>query len=351
MPLVSYLDITNTSQASSRSAPALRSSKCAVALAVLAALSSIADAKQGAPCKPQQAELSAVEAKYKPRYDEISSRGSALESEAPQDADKIAFNLKSEMKEQRWVLKLPSVTMKRNEIVVGIPHISMKTQAWSFDAPVVTMERRKILQKPEFTCRKDNWGIPYDCRTIWTNMYAHVPVTTMQRTEVKLDVPQTTWKDTRMSWDVPQMTWVENVWFVKVPEFTLINVAMDKGKDLQSKSEQLNKDIAHLNTARLDDTKGATAALYGCFRADLLVQKGAAEMQLEEGIRTLTSSIQSIRAQGADPTKLPSDGAAPVNLVASLAEMQEKKQGLINSFDSARALMDRAEKDALSKLQ
>lgn len=302
-------------------------------------------------CKAEQNVLQAIEVKYKPQYGEIEKRGEDLGKDTPKDADKVNFNFKVDMKEQKWILNLPSVTMKRNEVILGLPQTTMKLTSWSYDTIRVRMERRKTGQYPEFTCKKDNWGIPYDCKATWSNTYADVPVTDTVRTEVKLDIPQVTWKDTKLSWDVPQLTWVENTWIVKVPEFTLLNVAVEKGKEMQGKSDAINKDIAQLNFNRNLDSRTATTAMYACFRGDMAKQQTLVEKQIDEGIGTLASTIQSIRAQGADPTKVPSDGAQATDLVALLTEMTSKRKLAVDSFIAAQAQMDAAEKDAMSKLQ
>lgn len=310
-----------------------------------------ASAQNGNVCKTEQAAMNSIDAKYKPEYSSIEQRGNALGNQAPKDGDKISFNVKVDMKEQKWILKLPSITMKRNEIVIGLPQTTMKLQNWSYDLPETRMERRKTGQYPQFTCKKDNWGIPYDCRTTWSDTFADVPVTTLVRKEVKLDIPEVTWKDKKMSWDIPNLTWVENTWVVKVPEFTLMNVAVEKGKDLKSKSDVLSQDISIVNARRVSDSQGATRALYGCFRENITLQQTSMENEIDAGINTLSSSIQSIRAQGADPTKLPSDGSKAIDLVATLADMVSKRKAASDSFVTARTQLDQAEKDGLSKLQ
>lgn len=308
-------------------------------------------AQESQACKIEQAGLRAIETRYKSQYSTIEKRGNDLGNEAPKNGDKINFDVKVDMKEQRWVLKLPSVTITRNEIVLGLPQTTMKQQTWSYDVPRVRMERRKIGQYPEFSCKKDKWGIPYGCKTTWSNIYADVPVTDMVRTEMKLDVPEVTWKNTKISWDVPTLTWVENTWFVKIPEFTLINVAAEKGKDLKEKSDDLNREIAALNASRAADSRSATTALYVCFRQDLTEQQSEAEKQMDEGIASLSSSIQGIRSQGADPTKMPSDSGQAINLVAVLTDMTAKRKETSESFDAARSKFDQAEQAALAQLQ
>lgn len=302
-------------------------------------------------CKTEQSALQAIEGKYKPQYAEIQKRGDDLGKDTPSDADKVNFNFKVDMKEQKWILKLPSITMKRNEVVLGLPQTTMKLTTWSYDTIRVRMERRKTGQRPEFTCKKDDWGIPYDCTTTWSNTYTDVPVTDTVRTEVKLDIPQVVWKDTKLAWDVPQLTWVENTWIVNVPEFTLLNVAVEKGKDMQEKSDAISRDIAQINFSRNLESRTATTEMYGCFRNDMAKQQALVEKQIDEGIGSLNETIQNIRAQGADPTKVPSDGAQATDLVALLAEMVSKRKVAVDSFIAAQAQMDAAEKDAMSKLQ
>lgn len=320
---------------------------CIASIAIAVPLHSVA---QDA-CKAEQSALQAIEGKYKPQYAEIQQRSDDLSKDTPDDADKVKFNFKVDMKEQKWVLKLPSVTMNRNEMVLGLPQTTMKLTSWSYDTIRVKMERRKTGQYPETTCKKDDWGIPYGCTVTWSNTYADVPVTDTVRTEVKLDIPQVTWKDTTLAWDVPQLTWVENTWIVNVPEFTLLNVAVEKGKDMQGKSDAINEDIAKLNFNRNLDSRKVTTDMYGCFRGDMAKQQASVEKQIDEGISSLNETIQSIRAQGADPTKVPSDGAQATDLVALLTEIVSKRKIAVDSFIAAQSQLDVAEKDAMSKLQ
>jgi hypothetical protein len=299
-------------------------------------------------CTTEQAQMSSIDIKYKPKYTELENKGKQLEKDTP--PNDIKLNFKTEMKEQKWRFNLPSITMKRNEIVMGIPQTTMKTQRWSYDLPVVIMERRKIGQHPETTCSYDNWNIPYDCRVTWHDNYIDVPVTRMQPNEIKIDIPEFIWINTKMSWDIPQLTWVENNWIVKIPEFTLVNINVEKGKDLKARSDDMTKEAAQITAARNLDTRAVTSNLYSCFRSEIAKQQSNVEKQMDEGISNLKATIKNIQAQGADPTKVPSSGGQSLNLIATLDDLIKKKAEAISGFKNAAQELDDSEKKTFAQL-
>jgi len=300
-------------------------------------------------CQAEQHMIGQLEAKYKPQYDDLEKEGKSLQKDAP--SEKIDMDFKVEIKEQRWRFYLPSLTMTRNAIAIGVPQVTMKHQKWSYDVPTVRMERRKIGQHPETTCSKDDVGIPYDCRTVWKNNYIDVPVTVMLTQGIELDVPEFKWSDVRLSWDIPRLTWVENTWKVKIPEFTLVDVNIQKGKKLKDKGESIRTKGNQITAARNLDAKAATTALYGCVRNDLNKQQGLVERQMNDGIASLQSTIQSIRAQGADPTKVPGTGDKAINLEETLADLIKKRGEAIDSFKKAAQDIDDSEKMAFAQLE
>ncbi|HCR1907669.1 TPA: hypothetical protein ONC18_000286 [Enterobacter kobei] len=301
-------------------------------------------------CTTEQVAISAINDKYKPKYKAVEEEGEQLNKDVPQDGG-LKFDFKVDWKDQKWVINLPSSSMQRNEIKTSLPQTSLKTQAWSFDKPTTTTQRVKVGQHPETTCSHDDWGIPYDCTTTWHDNYIDVPKIIMERVDIKMDIPQITWEVTSISWDIPVITWVQNTWVLKIPEFTLVNIQVEKGKEMQARGDALQKNAASIVSQQQAETRAASVSLYSCLRTDLQDKRATTEKSLSDGIASLSATIDNIRAQGADPTKVPGGQGKAIDLVALRDDMGRKLIEAKEQFDKASTDLDTSEKVAVEGLE
>jgi hypothetical protein len=232
-------------------------------------------------------------------------------------------------REYRWTFYVPVMTLERREIVVRAPATTLRSRRWDYEVPALRAQRFKLGQVAEFTCKYMDWRIPNECRTVWHDVYADLPVLTMQKDHVDYDVAEVTWQERRIRFDVPYWTWTEQTLIVAVPAFYAEEIPQpgwSRASDVVLARESIER-----ARATLDSREAATTKI------------------MDDAIAALDSSIASVEAEGADPRKLKAADGTIIDLGAARQALLEQKTQELDRFARVRGELDsavRATRDA-----
>ena len=219
-------------------------------------------------------------------------------------------------REYRWTFYVPAMTLERREIVVQAPATTMRSRRWHYEVPALRAQRFKLGQVAEFTCKYMDWRLPNECRTKWRDVYADLPVLTMEKNHVDYDVAEWAWKERRIRVDVPYWTWTAQTLIVAVPAFDVEEVAQPGW------SQASDVVLARESTERA--------------HASLDSQQAAAVKTMDDAIAALDSSIAAAEAEGADPGKLKAADGTPLDLGAARQSLLEQKAQELDRFARVR---------------
>ena len=200
-------------------------------------------------------------------------------------------------REYRWTFYVPVLTLERHEIFVQAPATTVRSRRWDYEVPGLRGERFKLGQVAEFDCKYMDWRLPNECRTVWHDVYADLPVLTMQKRHVDYDVAEWAWQERRIRFDVPHWTWTEQTLIVGVPAFDAEEVPQPGWS--QATDVVLARESIERARATLDSSEAATVKI------------------MDDAIAALNSSIASVEAEGADPHKLTAVDGTKIDLGAT----------------------------------
>ena len=171
----------------------------------------------------------------------------------------------------------------------------------------------------------------------------------MQKREIKIHIPETRMDRTDFKMDVPEIRSDRKEWFVKIPEVTLRDFVVEAEK-LKSRGDELGSDAMALASRQKEAAAQRTAALFACHVATLQVKRAEVAGTFETALNTLDSSIETMRKNGADPSKVvTSDSATPTDLLASRSELIAKRDAALAQIDTAVAALQKDEKLTVEK--
>jgi hypothetical protein len=232
-------------------------------------------------------------------------------------------------REYRWTFYVPVMTLERREIVVQALATTVRSRRWNYEIPALRAERFKLGQVAEFHCKYMDWRLPNECRTVWHNVYADLPVLAMQKDHVDYDVVEWAWQERRILFDVPRWTWTEQTLIVAVPAFDAEEVPQpgwSQTRDVMPARESIERARATL------DSREATAVKI-----------------IDDAIAALNSSIASVEAEGADPRKLTAVDGTMIDLGATRQALLDQKAQELDRFARVRGELNvivRATRDA-----
>jgi len=232
-------------------------------------------------------------------------------------------------REYRWTFYVPAMTFERREIVVQVPATTVRSRRWDYEMPAFRAQRFKLGQVAEFTCKYMDWRLPNECRTVWHDVYADLPVLTMQKDHLDYDVAEVAVRERRIRFDIPYWTWTEQTLIVAVPAFYAEQVPQPGWS--QASDVVLARESIERARATLDSREAATKKI------------------MDDAIAALDSSIASVEAEGADPRKLKAADGTIIDLGAARQALLEQKAQELDRFARVRGELDsavRATRDA-----
>lgn len=298
-------------------------------------------------CQAAQSSINTVENEFKPQMDKIARDGQDLGDDAGNKSD-LELQFEVEMKEQKWIFDLPSVTMKTQRIVISVPQVTMRTQSFSWDVPEIRMVPKKVGQYPEVVV--DGFNVTVR----WRDIITDVPETTMVRHEWSMDIPETRLTDTEMSFNAPEFKMERQEWILNVPEFKLkqVNVAgVPVYNDFQKRSQDIKDQADSVKGAMKAELVSRTSALFVCQRAMLQAERSKAVRGMSDGIAKIEAAINQATAAGVPAEKLIVNiNGNQVKMTDQLEALRTKLVEATAKFDSALAQMDAQEKEAVAKM-
>jgi hypothetical protein len=215
-------------------------------------------------------------------------------------------------REYRWTFYVPVMTLERREIFVQAPATTVRSRRWDYEVPGLRAQRFKLAQVAEFTCKYMDWRLPNECRTVWHDVYADLPVLTMQKMHVDYDVAEWGWQERRIRFDVPHWTWTEQTLIVAVPAFDAEEVPPPGWS--QARDVVLARESIERARATLDSREAATVKI------------------MDDAIAALNSSIASVEAEGEDPRKLTTVDGTNLDLGAARQALLDQKAQELDRF-------------------
>jgi hypothetical protein len=244
--------------------------------------------------------------------------GSSVETAAqpsPPGSDATA-KVYGSSREYRWTFYVPVMTLERHEIFVQAPATTVRSRRWDYEVPALRAERFKLGQVAEFRCKYMDWRLPNECRTVWHDVYADLPVLAMQKSHVDYDVAEMAWQERRIRVDLPRWTWTEQTLIVAVPAFEAEEVPQPGWS--QAPGVMLARESIERARATLNSHEAATVEI------------------MDDVIAALNSSIASVEAEGADPHKLTAADGTIIDLGAVRQALLDQKAQELDRFARVR---------------
>lgn len=128
---------------------------------------------------------------------------------------------------REFILDIPEITMKTQNMSMDLPQVTMKTQTWSWDMPEVIMHEEchgglDELVWEDNTCHNDFPSFDYPCPELRTrrgpDICYSIPSVRNVRNEVKLDVPEVKMDRAEWAMDVPEITMKQQVIKINIPD-------------------------------------------------------------------------------------------------------------------------------------
>lgn len=293
-------------------------------------------------CLAEQSAITAIGQKYRPVFEGFQKEGDDLKSHA------ATFSLDVRWTDIEIKFKTPSVTINNQRLAFGVPQFTLKTQDIAFGSPSVRMQRVKTGQYPQFYC--DTHTVIPKCTTRWSDTYAVVPQTFMEERRIRLNVPEFKLADTTILIGIPEFFMQPQRIVFDVPQFKVTGVVLNSGP-LKARSDNLQRRVGETRETLATETADGIHVLYACYRSHLQDQRQSADSQFQPAFAQIDATIQSLRSQGADPTKVATSDGTTMDLVAKRAELTAMHEGIMIKFDDALKQLDRSEKDAVDNLQ
>ncbi|HPI47604.1 MAG TPA: hypothetical protein PLH23_05000 [Hyphomonadaceae bacterium] len=278
-------------------------------------------------CVAERAELDKINAKYDQLYADLD------DEEIPEGDISVYGDVK--WTTQELIFGVPTVTMRNRKIAFNTPQVTMVNKEISTKIPRTELVRRKVGQKPEVVCK--NWK----CKIRWKNIYAKIPEVTMELKVIKIGIPEFTYKATEVVFKVPEFKNVQRRFVFKYPEFT---------GEPGSASTERRKRFEALADAHGKEAAPALAALLACEHGALLIDRKMVHEQFDFGIKQISASIEAMTAAGIDATKLEGDDGESINLPAQLDNLIRERDAALVQIDDALAKMLEARSNALKAI-
>jgi hypothetical protein len=305
-------------------------------------------------CTAEQARINTVSNKYKSIFDGFQKEGDDIKN------SEDAKNLKIDV---TWAdteisFSTPSVTVKDQKLTFGVPQVTLLTKDIIFGTPSVRMKAVKTGQYPEYTCH-DNWlslpfggitkGVPV-CTITWHDIITNIPESFIQEQHIKTAIPEFKIADASIVMRVPEFFMQSQHLVVEVPQFKVSSVLLNS-KQLTDKVDKLSSDVSNAKSEQTKELGTAIHALYFCHRTNFSNQRAQVETQFTTPLAQMDSIIQTIRSQGADPTKVTGVDGTVKNLVESRNTLALARDSALAKFNAALNALDQSEKEAFSKAQ
>ena len=243
---------------------------------------------QTAPnCPDMTAQSNAIKDKYQTTFKHIQDEGDALNNDfqkpSPAGAA-IGVDFKVDMKEQKWIFDLPSVTVKNQDIYFGTPSVTVKDQKIIFDTPSVRTKNVKCGQYPEF----------HGLSVHWSDIICSVPETFMERHEIVMGIPQFFMQQQHIIMGIPEFTMVRQEWLVKIPEFTLVNVHAEISS-MKDRAGALKDEGDRTSMNMKRELALVVKSGFDCYRTNLENAKATLIPQMDVAIAQMNSAVTQIR--------------------------------------------------------
>jgi hypothetical protein len=297
--------------------------------------------KAAETCSDHTAALSHVNEKYRDQFKQLESDGEDLKKDA------VTFDIKIDWKDVEILFDLPSVDLREQKWTVGLPQVSMNIADLIFGTPSSRMVPHKVGQYPEFYCDTSTL-IPH-CSMRWSDIITDVPEFFMQEQHVKTLIPEFTFADTQIILGVPEFTMVRQRMVIGLPQFTLKSVYIN-AQGFKDRGEELGKRAETLKAAQSRDSEQGVHQLYGCYRQLVVDQRDGAARKFDSSLSLLNAVIENLTSQGANPTSVKNTSGEIENFVAKRDSLAAEKAKALEQFTEALSKLDTAEKQTVAKM-
>ena len=241
------------------------------------------------------------------------------------------FVISVEMARTRFVLGLPTITMRSQGVAIDLPSVTMRNRDIIFSVPSVRMVQVKLGEKPETTCSGGGFlGLP-QCTVRWTPIYTDVPQPYMEENRIVLGIPEITMQRNDWRFDVPDVRIEDQEIFFDVPQIKIstrqdaAQHAADAARDL---SDQFQAKAASLASAAKERAKERIiprlSALFSCHRSNLEQQLISLPQQFDPAINQTNQVLGDMAARS-----IPSSDDDYVRLVAQRDSLLAQRQQLV----------------------
>jgi hypothetical protein len=306
------------------------------------------------PCAGAQARLNArlaeisshLERQTAVRKKQMEAEISKLQGQAPDTegdptvaVTKLHFKVTSH--NQEIILGLPDVTMKDQKMILKLPDVTMKDQTFGWDRPAIKMVNVQTGEYPEFTCEH------FACSVKFSPIITSVPQPIMVHEQAIIGVPEFSMRDNTIIMGIPEFSIREQKIILTIPDFTLedieaqANWVQTSSNDL---SQRMQNDMKNLVTQAKSDAEKASVTeisqMFACQGQELENKEKAALAEIDRQSAVIQASLAKAQQVGA------TEMAAQMQ--DTLTKLNASRAEVVKQFDAARKQIADAKKKTFS---
>ena len=255
--------------------------------------------------------------KYQSEWDAIKREGESLKDDAPEGSEiAVGVDLDCNMKRNEVKLDIPEVTMNTRNMSLHVPQVTMKTNRIVWDEPHTYTGTTVCGYYPEFR----------DLRVTMREILCDLPQVRMERKEAKIDIPEFRWDRTDFKIDIPEFKMVTQRWVFDLPECKVKDVSVE-AKKIKEKSKDLQNRSTHLAESQKREINQVVIT-------NLTKKRNEADAAFRSGIAKVSEAIKVVKSYGMDPAHVKQQDGSFVNLVAKMQELESKRKAEMSKLDS-----------------
>lgn len=263
-----------------------------------------------------QRKIEEINKRYEEEWVRIKRESDSIKNRAPTGAETVAgIDLDCKMKRNEIRLDIPEVSMSLQNISLHLPQVTMKTQRIVWDNPETFMGTTTCGWIPEF----------YDWQIRMRPVQCDLPQIRMVRREAKIDTPEFRWDRVDIKMHIPEFRMKSQEWVFDLPECEINSVSVETER-IKADAKKLQDRSSALANEQQKEIKSVVVL-------DLTNRRQQLDGSFEQAITQVQQAIDKIKVYGIDPTKVRQENGSEVNLVELLQQIQEKRRFELEKLD------------------
>lgn len=292
---------------------------CSIIVAVLS-FATTATAQEATPS--MEAKMADVNARYAEEWAGVQRESQAIKDDAPEGME-TALQIDATCNSKRHEIKLdiPEMSMSRKDMSLDLPQVSMESHRVVWDNPETYMATTTCGYYPEF----HGWKMrmrPIKC---------DLPQVRMVRREASTDLPKVKWDRTEIKMDIPEFRMQTQRWSFDLPDCKITEVS--------AKKERMEEASSRLQERAADLAGRQKSEIHALVAEDLMYRRRDVDSSFAKALSDIQDAIDRVKRFGIDPSNVYQEGGDPLDLLAQLVDIQNRRNAELAKIDQSIAIL------------